>query len=235
MSHQHNGRLREKWEAYFPPPLSPQESLQTTIDQLGRALTYLEGPRAAEQHRIIQRLIDRLEIDLAPFQGCAPDPEDTTLVLREDGSPLDAEERKKFRQASAAYEKAILKTIRAIVKDARDLDCRLHLHWIPPIVDWITTWRGLGARDLLRRAKCGLERGVRRPLRPPSETLNPCFDSTLVIAEYQRLKRQRLGGKLLSFRSIHRILAKRGIIPNRHGQPMTWQALDKHLRRWGVR
>jgi hypothetical protein len=88
LSQSNHDRRLEKWQAWFDPPVSPQASLQTAIEQPLHVLTCWEDPDAAEQHRVIQRLIDLLAIDLAPFQGCQPDRDRRGLVLHKDGTPL---------------------------------------------------------------------------------------------------------------------------------------------------
>jgi hypothetical protein len=99
----------------------------------------------------------------------------------------------------------------------------------PLVAEALASQRRLGNRALLRRAKCGLERGVRPPLRGPSEWTNPGLDPERVQDEYRRLRAQGH-----SFSRIHQTLAARGSIPNKAGRPMSRQALREILASWGA-
>jgi DNA-binding transcriptional MerR regulator len=78
--------------------------------------------------------------------------------------------------------------------------------------DWVASQRALGNWDLLRKARKGLEKGVKRPI------------SARDIELWDTITRLREHGR--SLEAVHRLLAKRGTIP-----PMSRQGFNKLVAR----
>ncbi len=96
--------------------------------------------------------------------------------------------------------------------------CRAGLEDHSRVRGWVRAMRSLGARDLLRRARRGLEKGIKRPI--------PLRDIELrdTIEQLQKPPAPRMCGR--SLEAIRRLLIKQGTIA-----PMTQQAFNKLVSR----
>ncbi|MGH6627026.1 MAG: hypothetical protein ACRECD_10885 [Burkholderiaceae bacterium] len=97
--------------------------------------------RTRRQERAIERLSDARS-DLERWHG-------KSFEEIEQAAPLN---KRAFEEAQEEFEKAMVNAIRLGLADH------------PMVRAWIVTQRGLGARDTLRRARSGVEAGVKRPL-----------------------------------------------------------------------
>jgi hypothetical protein len=137
------------------------------------------GQLGSAQRRILQKLSDILIIDLGPYHK----------RTYQEMQQLDKAEREYLVKATAAYEKSMLKPI------------RLGLQEHPLVREWWETRHSLGARRVLRRAKIGLERGVRSLLNRPNK-------NTALEAEIRRL---RENGQNIN--QIYDTLTRQGRLP----------------------
>jgi len=148
--------------------------------------------------RIQRQVLDDLEDD---FQGLW---EYAGLSLhkidRKDGS-----KRHEFIELCDRMDGLIMKAARLGLKDH------------PWVKERIRTYRGRGERNLLRRAKQGLEKGVRRP---------NSQEEMEMFSEIYRLSRERR----LSLRSIYKNLHEKRTAPYRG----SWQAFQKWCERHNV-
>jgi len=136
----------------------------------------------------------------------------------------DQDQQEWLREHDRDVDKAILKASRL------DLDDH------PIVADWIVTFRGLGARSVLRRGKKGLEKGVKPPIPHPDNPHNRkdrrenlLVNHEVITNEYYRLRAQGH-----SFKRTHALLADKRLIPNKDGKQMSRQALQKMLTVWGI-
>lgn len=176
----------------------PGPSLLDALQQLQ------QGQRAKTlapaQRELLERLYDILEEDLAPFDG---------RVLLGPEKDIDEEEERFLSAALARYEKTMLKAVRAGLSN------------YPLVKRWVGIRRALGQRQVLRRAKMGLERGVRSPFPKRSR-----WDVAPTVKE--------LLEKGVTLRSAYRVLANQGrLAPSGHDRPISWQAFYKWAKRQG--
>lgn len=175
----------------------PAPSLKERLRELRASLR--DPNLTRRQQKLLQRMAVILDEDLAPYQG---------RPLED----LDEKEREYLQAALAHYTRTIIQAVRA--------DLSKH----PWVERWLETRRALGERGVLRRAKVGLERGVRKPVRLIKNTRTESIDR-----ETARLRRRGL-----SLRSIYRVLANKGLLtPPGRPRPVTWQAFHKWVRRRG--
>jgi len=146
------------------------------------------------QQRSLARIFEIMVVELQPYQGMTPDQD----------AEMDEAERRHRRTAYRALDKAILKAIRLGIRDH------------PLIQEWYAVTARRGDRETLRRAKIGLEKGVKPPL-PYAEaklevTIIDLYKAGMHLQEIHRTLQAQHAMRPMSWQAFHKWVTRRGLV-----------------------